>query len=80
MIGRITEGLADLIDGAGETALEINVGVVSPYLVLELFAGENIAGFCQQSGEQTKGLSGEANTESGFTNLFGVEIDLENSE
>jgi hypothetical protein len=48
--------------------------------VLKLFTGENFARSSQESGEQTEGLSGEANTESGFANLLGVEIDLEDPE
>lgn len=80
VVGRIAERLADLIDRAGEAALEIDGCVVSPYFVLELFAGENFARSSQESGEQTKGLSCEANTESGFANFLGVEIDLEDPE
>jgi len=46
--GGISQGFADLVDGGVETVVEVDEGVGGPEFLLQLFAGDDLAGMVQQ--------------------------------
>jgi hypothetical protein len=57
IVGVVAESIAHLIDGDGERAIEVDVGVFTPDPVVELFPGDDLTGPLDQRDQDPKGLT-----------------------
>jgi hypothetical protein len=56
----VAERAAQLLDGCVQAQVELDECIVGPELLLELFAGNQLAGPFEQQGENAKGLLGDS--------------------
>jgi hypothetical protein len=60
--------------------VEVDDGIFAPEAGLEFFAGDNLAGFFQESGENFEGLALELDAKACLPELSCLQIDLIESE
>jgi hypothetical protein len=80
VIGGVPKRIPNFIDGAGDTAFEVDVGVVAPDLLLQFLPGYNLAGPGEKGCQNTKGLPGKTDAQACFPNLSSVEVDLKSAK
>ena len=78
--GGISEGLADLVDGGVQAVIEVDESVGGPELLLQLLAGDDLAGAVEQESQDLERLSLEAEPHAILAQFPGGEIELEDSE
>ena len=60
VLGRVAQAVTDLIDGRGQTVVEIDNSAVAPELLLQFFPGDQFAGVLDQHNQHAEGLSLQA--------------------
>src|SRR5208283_324826 len=70
----------NLLDALVQTVVEVNVGLLAPNLLLNIFPGNKLARTARQEGEDLKGLGRQLKRKTVFAQLFAVEIQLEHPE
>jgi hypothetical protein len=76
----VSEGGADLIDGEVDAAFEVDECVVSPNVLVDLFAGDNLSGALCQEQEHGKRLRLEPDQVAALTQLTTGGIECEWAE
>ena len=76
----IAKGLAQLVYGGVQAVVEIDEGVGGPELLLQLLAGDHVAGALQQQRQHLEGLPLQAQLDSALAQFACAEIKLKDSE
>ncbi len=78
--GIIPESCPHLLNALIHSPLKINVGFVPPEFVLNFVPGHNLTGAAGKQDQEPEGLWRQLDSYLRFTQLFGVEIQLEDAE
>ena len=77
IICRISQRLANLVDGRVDAVIEVDEGILGPEFLVQLFTGHDFSRILQQYGQHLKGLSPELDLQSVFAQFAGAEVDFE---
>jgi hypothetical protein len=73
---RVVQSLSKFADGLIETMVEVNEGLSTPYLALNFFSGDDLAGLAKQEGENLQWLFLELYSDSILAQFSRAQVDL----
>jgi hypothetical protein len=77
IVGRISQGFAQLIHRCAQAVIEINGGLVAaPKTFLHFVSGNNLAGSLEEQRKNFEGLILNLDPHSGLIKFFGLQIDF----
>ena len=80
VVGGVSEGFADFINGGAERVVEVDDGVAAPEAELEVVAGDDLAGALEERGEDFEGLALQLNPKTSLPEFSAIEVHLKESE
>ena len=80
VVGGVAEGFADFVDGGAEGVVEVDGGVFAPETELEVFAGDDFAGFLEECSEDFEGLALDLDASARFPQFFCLQVGFEEAE
>ena len=80
LVGVIGQDCPNLLDALVDPALKVDIGLVAPQMLLNLFASDDLPGAAGQESEQLERLRRQAQDRSGFPELLGTEVQLEDAK
>ena len=80
LAGIVPQRRPDLLNALVHPPLKVDVGFVSPECLLDFFAGHKLTGAAGEQSQEPEGLWRQLDDGPGLTQLFGIEIELEDTE
>ena len=79
-LGRIGQDVAQLLDGAVQTGIEVNKSVCRPEFLTEFLARNYVAGMLEQKREYLEGLVLKLQADAVLVQLARTQVDFEGAE